>query len=371
MKQVLVTGASGFLGQNLCAQLRQDKDLNVLRFTKDDSMKTLETYIQKADFIYHLAGVNRPENEEEFDQVNRGLTEKITALLKANNKVIPILITSSIQAELDNPYGKSKLAAEKILIKWAKESSNSILIYRLPNVFGKWSRPNYNSVVSTFCHNIANNLEIKINDPEATLKLVYVDDVINEFIKSMDGHKKPAADGFYYISRDFTIKLSELSNKLYEFKKSRNSLLIPDLENDFDKFLYATYTSYFDEKDFGYDLDMKHDERGWLTEFIKSKQFGQIFVSRTKPGIARGNHWHHTKIEKFLVIDGEAEINFRNLDTKKVITYKVSGKDLRVLDIPAGYVHSIKNVGKSDLLTIFWADEIFDKERPDTIYEQV
>jgi UDP-2-acetamido-2,6-beta-L-arabino-hexul-4-ose reductase len=371
MKTVLVTGSSGFIGKNLIAQLEQEKDIEVLRFDRLNTTKELKKQLDEADFVFHLAGISRPKDDSEFDAGNRGLSEEIVSHIKECGRKTPVLLASSIQAELDNPYGKSKRAAEKAVLKLAEVTGSKTYVYRLPNVFGKWCKPNYNSVVATFCHNIANGLDITINDPEAQLTLVYIDDVVSDFIKTMRGEKTASADGFCHVSRNFNITLKELASKLYGFKESRETLISPDFENVFDRFLYATYTSYLDKKDFGYDLEMKSDERGWLAEFIKSKSAGQIFASRTKPGFARGNHWHHTKIEKFLVIDGEAEVKFRNLQSTEVLTYKVTGDELRVIDVPAGYVHSLKNVGKSDLLTLIWADEIFDPEHPDTYYLEV
>lgn len=373
MKYVLVTGASGFVGKNLCAHLSRRDDIKLLKFTRENTQQDLEEYVEKADFIYHLAGVNRPKTEKEFAAGNTDLTKKIVDLLKANKKQTPLLITSSIQAELDNPYGKSKLDAEEIVFDWAKESGNTAYVYRLPNVFGKWCKPNYNSVVATFCHNIAHDLPITINDPSHRLSLVYIDEVIEYFLAALEGRAKQNAQGFAEIPQTFEITLQELADKITAFHESRSTLVMPSLEDDFSKFIYATYTSYLETDNFNYRLSTNTDPRGWLAEFIKSDSFGQIFVSKTKPGISRGNHWHHTKIEKFLVVAGEGEISFRNVnDTKEdIIRYPVNGDEPTVLDIPAGYVHAIKNTGTEDMITVFWADEIFNKEKPDTYYEEV
>jgi len=371
LKTVLVTGSSGFIGKNLCKRLEETEGLDILRFEREHTPDDLKQFLSKADFVFHLAGINRPKDESEFDKGNRSLTENLINYVKESGRKIPILVTSSIQAELDNPYGKSKKAAEDAVFKWGKQAGNKVFVYRLPNVFGKWCRPNYNSVVATFCNNIANDLEISINDRTTKLSLVYIDDVTKDFVKAFREGKTPDADGFCYIDRVFETTLGELSDKIYSFKDSRNSLLIPSFGDDFTKFLYATYTSYLSTDNLAYQLDMKCDDRGWLAEFIKSNQFGQIFVSKTKPGITRGNHWHHTKIEKFLVLSGEAEIRFRNVNDDKTIDYKVSGDKLEVLDIPAGYTHSIKNIGKNDLLTLFWSDEIFNPEDTDTYFKEV
>lgn len=372
MKTVLVTGSDGFIGKNLCAQLEREDDLTILRFDRNNTVKELEGYLNKADFVFHLAGINRPKNESEFDTGNRGLTENILEILEKSHKNTPVLITSSIQAELDNPYGKSKKAAEDAVFQFSKTTSTPVFVYRLPNVFGKWCKPNYNSVVATFCHNIANNLPITMSDPSNEVTLVYIDDVVSNFLQAFHGETKVHEEGYCYIPRTFKTTLQDLRNTLESFRESRVSLVIPSLEDDFSRFLYATYTSYFSEDNFSYKLSTSTDDRGWLAEFIKSNQFGQIFISKTKPGISRGNHWHHTKIEKFLVVDGQAEIRFRKVDdSKNVISYKVSGEELTVLDIPVGYVHSITNTGNEDLTTIFWASEILDKNKPDTYYEEV
>lgn len=371
MKKVLVTGANGFIGKNLCNQLRQDDNVEVLCFGREHSRDDLKLMLKQADFIFHIAGVNRPKDDQEFELVNKDLTKEIVDILSQLNKKTPILLTSSTQATLDNAYGKSKKAAEDVLIKWAKTSNSKVYIYRLPNVFGKWCKPDYNSVVATFCNNIALGKEIQINDSKAELNLVYIDDVVGDFILSMNGKTMPDKKGNYNIEHIFSLTLQGLADKLYEFRNSRKTLQMPSLESDIDRYLYATYTSYFHKDKLSYNLEIKHDDRGWLAEFIKSSSFGQIFISRTKPGITRGNHWHNTKIEKFLVIEGEAEIKFRHLQTNEVASYKVSGEELRVLDIPAGHTHSIKNIGRNELITIFWADVIFDQANPDTYYLEV
>lgn len=370
-KTVLVTGAKGFIGRNLCVTLEQEKNIKVLKYDRSRTQEDLKKYVNEADFVFHLAGVNRPKNEEEFDKENRQFTEELLYLMTESGRKVPVAITSSIQASLDNPYGKSKKKAEEAIQEWSKKTGNKYYIYRLPNVFGKWCRPDYNSVVATFCHNIANGLPIQIHNPKTELALVYIDDVITELLQAMRGKAKVKKDGFFHIKRTFKTNLKKLSDIIIRFSESRKKLVIPNIEGDFEKFIYATYTSYLNKKNFSYDLEMKHDKRGWLSEFIKSAQFGQIFISRTKPGIARGNHWHHTKIEKFLVLEGEAKIRFRKIDEDEITEYRVSGHELKVLDIPAGYTHSIENIGKGELLTLFWADEIFNPEKPDTHYLEI
>lgn len=371
MKAVLVTGAAGFIGKNLCVALEQDQDIEILRFTKESTAGELAAYVNKAEFVFHLAGINRPQNEEEFDKGNRGLTEELLDVIVQSGRRLPVAMTSSIQAELDNAYGKSKKAAEQALFKWSQATGNAAYVYRLPNVFGKWSKPNYNSVVATFCHNVAKGLPIQVNNPATELTLVYIDDLVIELIAAMNGSANIGGDGYGYVKRSFNTNLQSLADTIYSFANARSALVVPDFAGDLERFLFATFTSFYSPDGFGYELEMRHDDRGWLAEFIKSDHFGQIFVSRTKPGIARGNHWHNTKIEKFLVVDGEAEISFRRISSAEVIKYQVSGQQLKVIDIPAGYTHSIKNTGRSDLITLFWADEIFNPEKTDTFFLEV
>ena len=371
MKTILVTGAQGFIGKNLVADLRKSDEYTLLQYDIDNTLEELEEYITNSDFIIHLAGVNRTENVKEFEQGNSDLTKKIIAIMNENNKHIPILITSSIQAELDNPYGVSKKIAEDAVKKWSRETYNKAYIFRLPNVFGKWCRPNYNSVVATFCYNIAHELPIRIDDPDKVITLVYIDDIIDACLAAINGKLDIANDGYCYIKNEKEISLQELADKIYSFKSSRENLTISDFNDELTRRLYATYLSYLDEKKFEYSLQMKHDNRGWLAEFIKSDHFGQIFISKTKAGITRGNHWHHTKIEKFLVVHGQAAIKLRHINKKDVIEYIVSDENLKVVDIPPGYTHSIENIGSEDVITIFWADERFDSEKPDTYYEEV
>lgn len=371
MKTVLVTGANGFIGKNLCAQLEQEKDLTVLRYGRKNNKKELEEYVNQADFIFHIAGINRPKSEKEFDEGNSGLTKEVLAILKKKNKKIPLLLTSSAQANLDNPYGKSKKAAEDAVFSWAEKIGSKVFVYRLPGVFGKWCKPNYNSVVATFCHNIANGFDIQVNDPKAEVTLVYIDDVVGEFIQAMHDKAHASTDGYYSVAREFTVTLAELAKKLRTFEQSRHDLLVPNFEKPFDRFLYATYLSYLPPKNIGYPLDKKSDERGWLAEFIKSNQFGQIYVSQTNPGFTRGIHWHNTKIEKFLVIGGQAEIKIRNYYSDEVHTFTVSGDTLEVMEMPAGYVHSIKNTGKEIMTLLIWSQNVFDPDNPDTYYKEV
>jgi UDP-2-acetamido-2,6-beta-L-arabino-hexul-4-ose reductase len=371
MKTILVTGAYGFIGRNLVSSLERLDNIEVLKIGSKHSLLQLEESAIKADFIFHLAGVNRPVNTDEYVTENLGFTQLLIEVLNKNDKKTPILLSSSIQAEHNNPYGTSKHAAEEAVIAYGKENSTNTYIYRLPNVFGKWSRPNYNSVVATWCYNISREIPIEINNPEAEVSLVYIDEVIESFINVMDNCEIKNESDYVVVPRSFNIKLKALEASIKSFKESRNTLVISDLESDFERFLYSTYLSYLPENDFGYELEMKTDNRGWLAEFIKTKHSGQIFISRTKPGITRGNHWHHTKVEKFLVIEGEAIIKFRQIEGEQVIEYPVNGQSLRVLDIPPGYTHSITNTGDTDVITLFWANELFNPNKPDTYYLEV
>ena len=373
MKIVLVTGSEGFIGKNLIVRLQELDSVAIKSFDKDDNIEILKKYLREADIIFHFAGVNRPEKVKEFEEVNVGLTKDVINLLEEMDKKIPIVITSSIQAELDNPYGKSKKMAEDELIKYAKKNSVPVYIYRLPNVFGKWSRPNYNSVVSTFCYNISHNLDITISDPKKELELVYIDDVVEEFVKLLLRKDRNFKEYFYNINKTFKITLKELADKIYQIKDMRKTLIVPDLSDDFMKSLHATYLTYLDKNDFSYKMDSKEDSRGNFTELIKSKSFGQVSVSKSCKGIIRGNHYHNTKNEKFCVIQGEAVIKLRNILDDKIISYYVSDKKIEVVDIPPGYTHSIENLteGGGEMILLIWANEIFDPENPDTYYCEV
>ena len=368
--KILVTGANGFIGKNLIEELKNRKYSEIYKCDKETTKQELEEYIERCDFIFHLAGVNRPQNEEDFMKGNFGFTSEMLELLKKHNNKAPIVITSSIQPELDNPYGKSKKAGEHLMFSYAKETNAKVMVYRLPNVFGKWCKPNYNSVVATFCYNIARDLPIKVNDPEVTLNLVYIDDVVDELILALEreAHKK---DEFCYVPIVHTIKLGEIANLIYSFKVSRKNLLIPNMEEAFTKKLYSTYLSYLPENEFNYPLKMNIDNRGSFTEMFKSGERGQVSVNISKPGIVKGNHWHNTKNEKFVVVSGKGKIKFRKVGSDEVIEYDVNGDKIEVVDIPVGYTHSIENIGDTDMVTIMWANEVFDPDKPDTYYLEV
>lgn len=371
MRNVLITGANGFIGKNLAAALERMEDTKVFKYDLENSLEQLEEFVKEADFIFHLAGINRPKGPGEYESGNKEFTERLIETLKKNERKIRMLLSSSTQAALGNPYGVSKKSAEDAVFDYGRECGTKVYVYRLPNVFGKWCRPGYNSVVATWCYNIPRNIPAQIDNPDTELSLVYIDDVVQECINALNNRENRGADDFCSVGRTFNVSLQKLADTLYSFRNSRKTLVMPDLTGEFERFLYATYLSYLPEEDFAYSLEMKYDNRGWLAEFIKSEHSGQIFLSRTRPGITRGNHWHHTKVEKFLVIEGEAVIRFRQIHGNEVIEYRVSGEQLKVLDIPAGYTHSITNVGQTDVITLFWADEIFNPQKPDTYFLEV
>ncbi|ANQ53653.1 capsular polysaccharide biosynthesis protein CapF [Thermosipho sp. 1070] len=368
--KILVTGAKGFIGKNLVVELKNRGYEEIFEYDKDTGKDLLEKYARECNFVYHLAGVNRPKNEKEFMEGNFGFISELLNLLKKYNNKSPILMTSSIQAERDNPYGKSKKAGEDLLFNYSAETGAKVLIYRLPNVFGKWSRPNYNSAIATFCYNISRDLPIKVNDPNVVLTLVYIDDVVNEFINALESRETKRGK-FCEVPVKYTKKLGEIVDLLYSFKKSREEKNIPDMSDEFTKKLYSTYLSFLPENKFSYELKMNIDHRGSFTEFIRTIDRGQISVNIIKPGVVKGNHWHHTKNEKFLVVSGKGVIRLRKINSDKVIKYYVSGDKLEVIDIPPGYTHNIENIGSTDLVTIIWANELFDPEKPDTYYLEV
>lgn len=368
--KILVTGAMGFVGKNLVLELKNRGYEDIFCYDVNSSEEELEKYTKACEFVFHLAGVNRPKDQKEFMEGNFGFTSLLLEKLKKHSNKAPILISSSVQASLSNPYGESKKAGEDLIFAYGKENDVKVFVYRLPNVFGKWCRPNYNSVVATFCHNIANNLPITVNDPDVVMNLVYIDDVVCEFINALE-NKANKDDNYCKIPVVHTIKLGEIAQMIKDFKKLRESLIVPDQENEFSKKLYATYLSYLPKNEFSYPLNMHVDKRGSFTEFLKTEEYGQVSVNVAKPGIVKGNHYHHTKNEKFLVVSGKASIKFRLPDSEEIIEYIVSGDKLEVVDIPTGYTHNIENIGDTDLVTIMWANEKFDPDKPDTYFLEV
>ena len=383
--KILITGAHGFVGRNLTETLKAVRDgkdrtrglpteLELLLYTRQSPEGTLEAYCAEADFVFHLAGVNRPETEEEFLTGNRDLTARLLSALEKAGNPCPVLLTSSIQALRDNPYGRCKLAGEDLVRSYGARTGAKTLIYRLPNLFGKWCRPNYNSVVATFCHNIANGLPIDVRDPAYSFPLVYIDDVVASFIAAMEGRaaRDCSIPGYCHLMCDaYDVTLGRQAELIESFRGSRGKLDVPDMGDAFTRKLYATYLSYLPTDGFSYPLDMHCDARGSFTEFLRTPERGQVSVNISRPGVVKGNHWHHTKNEKFLVVKGEGIIRFRRLNTEAVYEYRVSGDKLEVVDIPTGYTHNIENVGESDMVTVMWASEPFDPERPDTYFLEV
>ena len=380
---ILVTGAKGFVGQNLvqalkCVRDGKDKtrnlqtDLVIYEFDVDTPKQMLDEYCKSADFVFHLAGVNRPKDECEFMQGNFGFTSELLATLKKYNNKAPILITSSIQAALENPYGISKKAGEDLIFEYGKNNDVKVYVYRFPNVFGKWCRPNYNSAVATFCYNISHDLPITVSDRNHLMTLVYIDDVVDELIRAVEN--SATEDGkFCKVPIEHKITLGEIVDLLYLFKQSRETKMIPDMtDGSFSKKLYSTYLSYLDPANFSYRLKMNCDERGSFTEILKTLDRGQVSVNISKPGITKGQHWHNTKNEKFIVVSGHGLIQLRKLDSEDVINYEVSGDDITVVDMIPGYTHNIINLSQTEnLVTIMWCNECFNPDKPDTFFEEV
>lgn len=370
--KILVTGAKGFIGKNLIAELNQRENMEILPVDIDTTEEMLDFYCQKCEFVYNLAGVNRPENVREFMEGNFGFATTLVEMLKKHRNTCPIMNASSIQAVLENPYGKSKKAGEDMMLAYEQETGAAVYIYRFSNVFGKWCRPNYNSAVATFCHNIAHDLPIQVNDRSTVMHLVYIDDVVKELLEAMGGHPHRDAEGYCYVPVEHETTLGEIVDILYSFRESRKNLMIPDMtDGSLEKKLYSTYLSYLPKDTFSYPLIMHGDERGSFTEILKSIDRGQVSVNISKPGITKGNHWHQSKNEKFIVVSGRGRICFRRYGDDEVLEYPVSGDKIQVVDIPTGYTHSIINDGDTDLVTIMWCNECFNPDHPDTIYEVV
>ncbi|WP_342473086.1 capsular polysaccharide biosynthesis protein CapF [Metasolibacillus sp. FSL H7-0170] len=367
---IVITGANGFIGKNLVADLQAKGYNQIVQITRETTEEQLENALQQATFVYHLAGINRPLNEGEFMVGNRDFTGKIVGILKQYNPTCPVLVTSSTQAERDNAYGASKRAGEEAVRDYAANTGANVYIYRLPNVFGKWCKPNYNSAIATFCYNISRELDITVNDSSVSMNLVYIDDVIEEFVNVLNG-KVNRVDAFCEIPAVHTKQLGDIVELLHSFKRSREERAIPTMTDSFTKALYSTYLSYLPEDQFSYPLKMNVDQRGSFTEFIRTADRGQVSINVSKPGITKGNHWHHTKNEKFLVVSGQGVIRFRKIGSQEVIEYFVSGEKLEVVDIPVGYTHNIENLGETDMVTVMWVNELYDPERPDTMFLEV
>lgn len=367
--RVLVTGSNGFIGKNVSVRLKELVGYTVVGFDRDDSLADLEVKVGQADAIIHLAGVNRPTKLEEFVEGNADLTAKLCEFIAATGRPIPLVISSSIQADLANPYGESKRFAELAAEGLAERTGNPVAIYRLPNVFGKWSRPNYNSVVATFCHNIANDLPIQINDPAAQLSLVYVDNVVTEFIEIINKMAPGMQQG--RVEPLYSIGLGDLAAQIEAFKNCRVSLVSERVGTGLVRALYATYVSYLPPIKFAYDLPKHGDERGVFVEMLKTQDSGQFSFFTAHPGVTRGGHYHHTKTEKFLVIKGEARFGFRHVLTNETHEIFTLGNKPQVVETVPGWTHDITNIGQDELIVMLWANEIFDRQRPDTIASKV
>lgn len=406
--KVLVTGARGFVGKNLCESLKnigEGKDrrekykellpLTIYEYDRNNSIEELDSYCKDADFVFNLAGVNRPKETSEFMEGNFEFGEKLLELLENHHNTCPVMLSSSIQASLDgryanSPYGESKLAGEELLFDYAERTGAKALVYRFPNLYGKWCKSRYNSAVATFCDAIANNRDFQVNDPNTELELLYIDDLVDAMLDALLNKEQhcrcagvfcvPSESGRYcYAPGSDKATLGEIVNLLKEFRDARANGIVPNLvEDSFEKKLYSTFLSYYDQGNFSYDLNSNIDERGSFTEFLKTPNHGQVSINISKPGITKGNHWHHSKWEKFLVVSGEGLIKLRKIGTDDkgnffpVNEYRVSGNNLQVVEMIPGYTHSITNLSKTeDLVTVMWANEIFDPANPDTYYEEV
>ena len=397
---ILITGSKGFIGKNLLESLkniRDEKDRtrpnlkieNIYEYDINNRYEDLEEYCRKCDFIFHLAGVNRPKSDNEFMNGNYEFSKLLLNTLKKVNNNCPIMLSSSIQASLlgrysNSEYGKSKLAAEELFFNFQKETSAKVYIYRFPNLFGKWCRPNYNSVIATFCYNISHDLPIQINNSNTQLELVYIDDLINEMLDVLEENEHhcnyngmtvlPNGEGKYcFVPISYYVTLGEVVDLLNQFKQQPKTLIIPSIPNhSFSKKLYSTYLSYLPKEKISFPLKMNKDDRGSFTEIIKSESCGQFSINISKPGITKGQHWHHTKWEFFIVVSGHGLIQMKEVGSDNIIEFEVSGDKIEAVHMLPGYTHNIINLSQSrDLVTVMWANENFDSQKPDTFYLEV
>lgn len=370
--RVVVTGANGFIGKNLLQHLGEREDVVVIPISRRSTISDLEKSISSADFVFHLAGVNRPVDPAEFQSGNAELTERLCELLKRRcretGEKVPVVFSSSIQAERDNVYGKSKRDAEQAVFELNRDSGDwPAFVFRLPNVFGKWSRPNYNSAVATFCHNISQGLPVHINDPKASLTLVYVDDVINRFVQLLDGAEaSPDSGGFEQIHPQYQTTVGELASTLEVFRESRHTLLTERVGRGLTRALYSTYLSFLRPEQFAYSVPQHGDNRGVFVEMLKTPDCGQFSFFTAHPGITRGGHYHHSKTEKFLVIKGSARFKFRHMQSGETYELFTQGEKAVIVETVPGWTHDITNVGEEELVCMLWANEIFDRQKPDT-----
>ncbi|MDO9318868.1 MAG: NAD-dependent epimerase/dehydratase family protein [Gammaproteobacteria bacterium] len=364
--RILVTGVQGFIGKNLCLRLtEQPEDFEVLRFERSSAPESLLGLVAQADVVIHLAGENRPQDPADFQRVNVGLTQALADAIRACGRSVAVLMASSIQAELDNPYGNSKRAAEDILRGLAADMGSPVVLYRLPNVFGKWCKPDYNSVVATFAHNIANELPIVIHDREKALRLVYVDDVIDAFLAALSALPKGCQTGT--VAPEYEITLGALADQLHAFRLCRSTLVSERVGTGLTRALYSTYVSYLPVSQFAYTVPRHGDQRGVFVEMLKTQDSGQFSFFTAHPGVTRGGHYHHSKTEKFLVIKGQARFGFRHMLSGENFEILTSGEVSQIVETVPGWTHDITNIGSDELLVMLWANEIFDRARPDTI----
>ncbi|MBD5399072.1 MAG: capsular polysaccharide biosynthesis protein CapF [Treponema sp.] len=396
---ILVTGAKGFVGKNLCENIKNIRDgkdrthsfavENIFEYDVDSSAEELDEWCAKADFVFNLAGVNRPKDTAEFMSGNFGFASTLLDTLKKHKNACPVMLSSSIQATLmgrygDSDYGKSKLAGEELFFDYARETGAKVLVYRFPNLFGKWCRPNYNSAVATFCNNIANDLPIQVNDASTELELLYIDDVVEEMMLALEGNEHHCeydglnpveqADGKYcYVPVTHKVTLGEIVSLLNTFKNQASTLVMPGIpHNSLAKKLYSTYLSYLPKEKVCFPLKMNSDDRGSFTELLKTEKCGQFSVNISKPGITKGQHWHNSKWELFIVVSGKGKIQERKIGTDEVVEFEVSGENIQAVHMLPGYTHNIINLSETEnLVTLMWANEPFDKNHPDTFGEKV
>lgn len=362
--KIVVTGANGFIGKNLQVHLRENDYTDVICLDRENSQDDLDNALLEADFVYHLAGINRPQNDAEFYEGNTNLTEYIVAKLSEKGDKTPLLITSSIQAVSDNHYGKSKAAAENAVRMYAEQTSANVYIFRLPNVFGKWCRPNYNSAVATFCYNILNDLDIKVNDSQAVLNLVYIDDVCKYLLKSLTGEIQPENA---VVEPVYSTTVGEVVSTIQSFKANKHQLLIDKVGVGLTRALYSTFISYYETAQFSYSVKRHSDPRGTFVEMLKTQDSGQFSFFTAHPGVTRGGHYHHTKNEKFLVIKGKAKFCFRHIITNEYYEIFVDAEESKIVETVPGWSHDITNIGDDEMIVMLWANEIFDPLHPDTV----
>lgn len=369
---VVVTGAEGFIGRNLMIHLAE-RGTPTLGFDVGSDPAEMKAGIAAADVVFHLAGVNRPQTEVEFETGNAGLTSEVCDILAAAGSRAPLVITSSTQADRDNPYGRSKLAAEQAVLAHGAATGAPVHVFRLTNVFGKWARPNYNSAVATFCHNVANDVPITVNDPAAPLKLVYVDDVCAAFLRVLDAPEAPhgSEPGFAHAGPEYDTTVGAVADAIRRFSESRSTLITDRVGAGLTRALYSTYLSYLKPEQFAYDVPRHGDPRGVFVEMLKTPDCGQFSYFTAGPGITRGQHYHHTKTEKFLVLTGRARFGFRHIVTGESFHLETEGSQGRIVETIPGWTHDITNIGEQEMVVMLWANEIFDRARPDTVAMKV